>query len=263
MASIKGRYEYDDDDLTPGTKKEGGLHQNLFDSEGNLKGSARFIPDEGQDDPELEPVFAYEPVYVYDEAYERRREREREREREEYAELVAKVVVLLFAVATPHAKRLWHEKARPAIEARRARKAERKARKAARKALKAPAKYPIVLEAVAVDSGQELAVAEEVYRTDMSSAEAQARYLAALAARAFSDEQIKLVSNANIVDGEALGELQRTLAELPPQQVKGIIEAVEANPSVLTGDLLTELGKLLELDRAETGPDPIEQRSDR
>lgn len=252
MASIKGRYEYDDDDLTPGKKKEGGLHQNLFDSEGNLKGSARFIPDEGQDDSELEPVFAYEPVYVYDEEYERRRERERE----ENAELVAKVVVLLVAVATPHAKRLWHEKARPAIEARRARKAERKA-------LKEAAKRPIVLEAMVVDSGQELAVAEQVYRTDMSSAEAQARYLAALAARAFSDDQIKLVSNANIVDGEALGELQRTLAELPPQQVKGIIEAVEANPSVLTGDLLTELGKLLGLDRAETDPDPIEQRSDR
>lgn len=259
MASIKGRYEYDDDDLTPGKKKEGGLHQNLFDSEGNLKGSARFIPDEGQDDSELEPVFAYEPVYLYDEEYERRRERERE----ENAELVAKVVVLLVAVATPHAKRLWHEKARPAIEARRERKAERKAKKAARKALKEAAKHPIVLEAMPVDSAQELAVAEAVYRTDMSSAEAQARYLAALAARAFSDEQIKLVSNANIVDGEALGELQRTLAELPPQQVKGIIEAVEANPSVLTGDLLTELGELLGLDRAETDPDPIEQRSDR
>src|SRR6188472_2472863 len=84
MAKIHGTYEYNDD-LTPGKKKEGGLHQNLFDSDGNLKGSARFIPDEGQDDSELEPVFAYEPVYLYDEEYERRRERERE----ENAELVA------------------------------------------------------------------------------------------------------------------------------------------------------------------------------
>ena len=55
MASIKGRYEYDDDDLTPGKKKEGGLHQNLFDSEGNLKGSARFIPDEGRTTRSLNP----------------------------------------------------------------------------------------------------------------------------------------------------------------------------------------------------------------
>jgi hypothetical protein len=258
VASIKGRYEYDDDDLTPGKKKEGGLHQNLYDSEGNLKGNARFIPDEGRDDSELEPVVVYEPVYVYDEEYERRRERERE----ENAELIAKVVVLLVAVAAPHAKRFWLEKARPAMEARRARKVDRKANRAARKALKKAAKHPTVLEAAVVDSGHELAVAEEVYRTDMSSAEAQARYLAAFAARAFSDEQMKLVSDANIVDGEALSELHRTLAELPPQQVKGIIEAVEANPSVLTGDLMTELGNLLGL-RGEADLDPIEQRSDR
>lgn len=251
MASIPGRYEYDDDDLTPGKKKEGGLHQNLFDSEGNLKGSARFIPDDEQEDAAPDPVVIYEPVYVYDEEYER----QRERERQENAELIAKVVVLLIAVATPHAKRFWLEKARPAIEAR-------KAKRAARKALKAAAKQPVMVEAAVVDSGQELAVASEDYRTNMSSAEAQARYLAALAARAFSDEQIKLVANANIVDGEGLAELQQTLAELPPQQVKSIIEAVEANPSVLKGDILAELGKLLGLDRVEADPVAIEERRD-
>lgn len=247
MPSIPGRYEYDDDDLTPGKKREGGLHQNLFDSEGNLKGSARFIPDERQDDSDLEPFFVERTVYLHDKEYER--------EREDFAELVANVVVLLVAVAAPHARRLWHERARPAIKARRARTAERRA-------LKEAAKQPSVLEAKVVDSGQELAVAEEVYRTDMSSAEAQARYLAALAARAFSDEQMKLVSNANIVDGEALGELQRTLAELPPQQVRAIIEAVEANPSVLNGDVLAELGKLLGHHSFEPDPVLIEKRRD-
>ncbi|UUW92900.1 hypothetical protein [Pimelobacter simplex] len=251
MASIKGRYEYDDDDLTPGKKKEGGLHQNLFDSEGNLKGSARFIPDDEQEDAAAEPVVIYEPVYVYDAEYER----QRERERQENAELIAKVVVLLVAVATPHAKRFWLEKALPAIEAR-------KAKRAARKALKAAARNPVTVEATVVDSGQELAVASEDYRTNMSSAEAQARYLAALAARAFSDEQMNLVANANIVDGEGLAELQQTLAELPPQQVRSIIEAVEANPSVLKGDILAELGNLLGLDRVEAAPVAIEERGD-
>jgi len=250
VASIKGRYEYDDDDLTPGKKKEGGLHQNLFDSEGNLKGSARFIPDEDAGEPE--PVVVYQPVHVYDEEYEGRRARDRE----ENAELIAKVVLLLVAAATPHAKRLWLQKARPAIEARRAKKAARKALKAA------AARQPTVVEASVVDSGQELAVASQVYRTNMSSAEAQARYLAALAARAFSDDQMKLVSNANIVDGEGLAELQRTLAELPPQQVKAIIEAVEANPSVLDGDVLAELGKLLGLNSIEPDPVPIEKPRD-
>ena len=62
MVSIRGSYEYDDDDLTPGKKKEGGLHQNLFDSDGNLKGSARFIPsdpDEDQGDAESSVVYVY------------------------------------------------------------------------------------------------------------------------------------------------------------------------------------------------------------
>lgn len=69
-----------------------------------------------------DPVVIYEPVYVYDEEYER----QRERERQENAELIAKVVVLLVAVATPHAKRLWLE--RPAQPSRRAKPSERHAR---------------------------------------------------------------------------------------------------------------------------------------
>ena len=54
MGRIPGYYEWDDDDLTPGRKKEGGLHQNLFDADGILKGSAQFIPaDEVDSDPAL------------------------------------------------------------------------------------------------------------------------------------------------------------------------------------------------------------------
>lgn len=56
---MKGHYEWDDDHLTPGPKKEGGLHQNLFDSEGKLKGSARFIPDNDRDP---EPLFVTETI---------------------------------------------------------------------------------------------------------------------------------------------------------------------------------------------------------
>lgn len=304
MPRIPGFYEYDDDDLTPGKKKEGGLHQNLYNDDGKLKGNARFIPDEKRTDkpdrakkegkrtrpaehsgkrdrrdrrndeqrdkadPQVvhETVHMYETVYVHDEEYERRLAREREenerlqaRKRDEQAKLTADVAKLLIAAATPHAKRLWHEKARPIVDARRAKKAARKAGKAA-------ATEPIVVDgtvvdATVVDSGGELAVAERVYRANMSSAEAQARYLAALAARAFSDEQMRFVFNANIVDGDGLAELQHTLAELPPQQIKAIIKAVEANPAALNGDLLTELGKLLGLDRTE--PDVVPLRSNK
>lgn len=334
MVEIKGRYVFDDGDLTPGNKKEGGLHQNLY-KDGKLVGNARFIPDEEQADkpsrekepssrtsetargegggrqarrsearsdnpgrrsqrrtgqaspddrrgrahrqarssgeqrkqpePEVvqETVYVHETIYVHDQGYvhdeefsqQLARERDEEaRKRAAQAELIADMVRLLVETAAPHAKRLWEEKGRPRVEARRAKKAARRAEKAA-------ASESIVVEAEVLDSGRELAAAEQVYRADMSKAEAQARYLAALAARAFSDEQMKLVFNANIVDGISLDELEHMLGELPPQIVRGIIEAVEADPALLSGDLLAELWKRIGLDRAQPYPVPIEKRS--
>lgn len=49
MGSIRGRYEWDDDSLEPGQRKDGGLHQNLFDEDGNLRAHARFVPDDNDD----------------------------------------------------------------------------------------------------------------------------------------------------------------------------------------------------------------------
>lgn len=87
MARIRGTYEYDDDDLTPGKKKEGGLHQNLFDEQGNLKGSARFIPDEDQPEEDYGSDYV-DPYYAAQLAAEAEaEERRRERERQENAEL--------------------------------------------------------------------------------------------------------------------------------------------------------------------------------
>jgi hypothetical protein len=74
---------------------------------------------------------------------------------------------------------------------------------------------------------------------------------------------MKLVFNANIVDRDSLDQLQHTLGELPPKQVKGIIEAVEEDPAVLSGDLLTELGKFFLLDPDQREALPIAERKDR
>jgi len=96
-----------------------------------------------------------------------------------------------------------------------------------------------------VEPSHQLAEAAENNRPKMSSAEAQARYLAALAARAYSDEQMRLVTGANIVDGDGIAELKRSLAELPPDQVKALIEAMVTNPSMLGEDTLAELASIL------------------
>ncbi|MFG3553394.1 hypothetical protein ACGGAQ_03305 [Micromonospora sp. NPDC047557] len=246
MGRIRGHYEWDDDDLTPGQKKEGGLHQNLFDSEGNLKGSARFIPDDGG---EPEPLVVTETVYVPVER--RRRTREEEELNQAIADLVSHLIDRGIAKAKPLAEQWWRETARPAIDAQRVKMLERRSRRKAQK--NAP-----VLEGTDVEPSQKLTEASEEDRPNMSRAEAQARYLAALAARAYSDEQVRLVTSANIVDGEGLAELKHSLAELPSDQVKSLLEAMATNPSMLGEDTLAELASILG-QRDRSGSDKLRQ----
>lgn len=232
MGRIKGHYEWDDDDLNPGQKREGGLHQNLFDSEGNLKGSARFIPDGS----EPEPLVVTETVYVPVE--QRRRTREQEELEQAIADLVSHLISRGIAKAMPLAKQWWQETAHPAVVDQRARMFERRSRRKAQK-------KGAAIEGTVVEPSQELSEASEEDHPNMSSAEAQARYLAALAARAYSDEQMRLVTSANIVDGEDLADLKRSLAELPSNQVKSLLGAMATNPSLLDEANLAELASIL------------------
>ncbi len=244
MGSIKGHYEWDDDDLTPGQKKEGGLHQNLFDSDGNLKGSARFIPDAGGDP---EPLVVTETVYVPVE--QRRRTREEEELQQAISDLVSYLIDRGIAKARPLAEQWWRESARPALDARRAKLVERRARRKAQK--QAPA-----LEGTVVEPSNEVTEAPEHDHPSMSSAEAQARLLAAIAARAYSDEQMRLVTSAHIVDGEGLVELKRSLAELPSEQIASLLEAMVTNPSMLGEDTLADLASVLGR-RDRSAPDQL------
>jgi hypothetical protein len=233
MGRIKGHYEWDDDDLTPGRKKEGGLHQNLFDEKGNLRGSARFVPDDGS---EHQPLIVTETVYVP--AEERRRTQEEEELAQAINALLAQLIYLGIAKA-PVVREWWRETARPSIAAKRAQVRQRLSRSKA-------TPTEAVVAGTVVEASQELSeVAQSKNRPDMSSAEAKARYLAALAARAYSEEQMRLVANANIVDGEGLAQLQRSLAELPPDQVKRLIEAMVTNPALLAEDDLARLASVL------------------
>jgi hypothetical protein len=233
VGRIAGHYEWDDDNLAPGRKKEGGLHQNLFDSEGKLRGNARFVPDDGRDP---EPLVVTETVYVPVE--QRRRSREQEELEQAITDLVSLLIDRGIAKAKPLVEQWWRETARPAIEAQLPRTLWPRARRKAWK--QAPA-----IEGAVVEPSLEPTVAREGDRPTMSRAEAQARYLAALAARAYSDEQMRLVTGASVIDGEGLAELERSLAELPSDQIKGLIEAMATNPSMLGEDTLAELASIL------------------
>ncbi|WP_142121571.1 hypothetical protein [Rarobacter faecitabidus] len=266
LARIHGTYEYDDDDLTPGRKKEGGFHQNLYDGDGKLRGNARFIPDDDQPEEDYDSDYG-DPHYAAQSAAETEAEdRRREQDQQEQAELILKAVVVLAAVAyvkaKPHVQRLWQEKISPTIQskldARSLRKTERQARREQKRATvqREPNEMPNrVHESVENPStlpSNDLAVASQEYRRNMSSSEAQARYLMALVAKAFSDEQLRIVANANIVEDEQIVELEGTLAQLPPTQVAQLIDSLETNPSALTSESF-DLAALL-AETAEQSP---------
>jgi hypothetical protein len=249
VGRIRGHYEWDDDDLTPGRKREGGLHQNLFDKEGNLKGNARFIP---SDDGEDESVVITETVYIPIE--QRRHTPEEEAFQRAMADLVSVLIDRGIAKAKPYAQQLWRETVRPTIAAQRSRARSALGRRPVAKANRAGP----MAEAAAVESAAQLATAASNGRPRMSRAEAQARYLAALAARAFSDEQMRLVASASIIDTDDLSALERSFAELPAAELPAVLKAMVTNPALLAEGNLAELASILSrLDPKSEKPHPL------
>ncbi|MFW5473177.1 hypothetical protein ACOCJ5_07705 [Knoellia sp. CPCC 206450] len=232
MGRIKGHYEWDDDDLTPGHKKEGGLHQNLFDDDGKLKGSARFIPDTGSDP---EPWIVTETVYVP--VDERRLSREQEQLQEVINAIVAQLVHVGITKGLPLAEQWWQQTARPAIHAKRAAMHERRSLRRAKRSG--------VVSGSIVERSAEVEDAAAETRPSMSNAEAQARLLAAMAAKAYSDEQVRLVNNSDIVDGEGGAELNHSLGRLPADQIGHLIEQMVKNPEMLADANLADLASVL------------------
>jgi len=233
VGRIPGHYEWDDDDLTPGRKREGGLHQNLFDQDGNLKGNARFIPSDGDD-----PIVVTETVYVPIE--QRRRTPDDEAIQQAIADLVSVLIDRGIAKAKPYAQQFWRETARPAIASQRSRARSVLGRRSLAKAQRVA---PPADAAVAEPKGQIATGASGQPR--MSRAEAQARYLAALGAQAFSDEQMRLVTGAAIIDTHDVSSLERSLAKLPAAELRAMLESMATTPALLDERNLAKLASIL------------------
>ena len=259
MGSIWGLYQWDDDDLTPGRKREGGLHQNLFDEDGRLKGSARFIPAK---EPELRTV----PITdnVTENVYVPAEERRLSPEQQELAEIVSAVLVVFLQEgierAKPHVKRWWADSVRPFVEEQHARLGQLRSGRVSkgdrlileirtlREEIEQLSKRP-------KDAAPEATVA--VSRPKMSAAEAEARYLAAMAAQAFSEEQIRMVRNADIIGVNDVSEIEMWIAELPPNEVHELLSGMVTDPSKLGEETLANLASVLP--RAD-GPAQIEPK---
>ncbi|QEA29501.1 hypothetical protein FGL91_13615 [Microbacterium sp. CBA3102] len=234
MGSIPGHYEWDDDDLTPGRKKEGGLHQNLFDDEGKLKGSARFVP---SDIDPSEPLVVTEKVYVPVE--ERRKSKEQEELEKAIADLLTVLLLVGIEKAKPHVEQWWQESFRPFVG-----RQWRKVRRAKPPASAIDTVAPDVIEEPEAAATSDL-VHDDLVRQKMSSAEAQARMLAAIAAQAFSDEQMRLVNNAEIVDEGNIESVREAIAQMPPEIVAELVKRMVTSPSMFEEDSLAELASVL------------------
>ena len=221
---------------------DGASSSNLFvpGSKG-VKAQAK-IRDIDEDEADLltdsKPVF----IYVTDE----RASDTRARERSELEELLGNLMVLGVLVALekakPHVKQWWSDQALPALKSTwnrlpRTRKANSQV---------AVAESSALIDGVPEGVSQEVIDALEAYRASMSSAEARDRFVAALMARAFSEEQLSILRNARIEYDDGPLELECAAETLTAQQVgESITLMLEANSSLLNEETLAELGKIL------------------
>ena len=248
MARQAGYYEWDDD-LTPGRKKEGGWHQNLYDTEGRLKGSARFVP---VDDDQEDPIVVTETMYVpADERFSKTQEM--------VTDIIASVIVKLIEdgakAATPRVKRWWNETAVPF--AKKKTNGWKRRHTAGHSKKKPQSVEGIVIDDVASSTEESSSItimlADE--RPVMSSAEAQARLLAAVAARAYSDEQLRMVSGSQIIDVENVATVQSALAQVPREHLVELIKYMTRNPRLLEESSLANLASLIgSVDQPENVP---------
>lgn len=232
MSRIYGYYEWDDSVGSPGHRDDGSLHQNLYNEDRVLAGHARFVPDDGKRDEDDE--YSYENTFITT---------DRRRESEGVDELAEAIVVLLSVLVTvgiakgaPHVKKWWQERAHPAVR--------RQAQKI-RNLLREKQRSTEELE----PAEDELAAVEIERRQVMSREEAMSRLIAALAARAYSDDQLRIVTSAHIVGLADYSQIEESIARIPPEQLHALVLEMAMNPSLLEDESLANLASELKTEQ--------------
>ncbi|WP_055600601.1 hypothetical protein [Streptomyces aureus] len=237
------------------SRKTAGAHRGMTrDPDTNQVGQAEIFLKE---DDEPDPVTAY-PQDGLD--HDRHESEARAQERRENAEFLAEVLVQislrLAEKAAPHVRKWWNEHALPAVKA--------KWNDQALPSVKA--KWSSVARsrtsdrrAEGTEEPQEVVTTSGDQRTTMSGAEARKRFAAAVVARVYSDGQLRLLRNARVVDEGEDGPVELgTTDDLTPQRIgEHVALLLEANPSLLGEDTLTELGRLVAKIRADGGFVPV------
>lgn len=177
----------------------------------------------------------------------------RAQERTDAARLAAELIVAagteLARWAAPHVKLWLREQAFPAAQQRWKRLQSRRHTRRGVSAVEPSS----VTDSARVPGSDAVIASPAAEQVDMSSAEAQARFAALVAARLFYDQQLRLLSAARITDEDD----QSALADAPQlptaeQLADAIRLHIEANPSLRFDDLLNRLPRVLDhaIDRA-------------
>ncbi|MFI8342805.1 hypothetical protein ACIF8W_22500 [Streptomyces sp. NPDC085639] len=239
--------------LTQSRKTEGAHRGMTRDPDTNQVGQAEIFLKNNEPDP----VAAYPQGRLDSDQHE---SDARAQERREAAEFLAEVLVQiglgLAEKAAPRVRKWWYEQALPVVKA--------KWNDQALPSVKA--KWSSVARSrtsdgraeAAEEDLQEVVTVSGDQRTTMSGAEAWNRLAEAVMARMYSDEQLRLVCNARVVDEGEDGPVELATDDLTPQRIGEYAALMlEANPSLLGEAPLAELGKIIAKIRADGGYVPI------
>lgn len=226
MPQEYGCFEWDDDSLTPGRAKKGGWSPNLFDSDGNLKSQARFIP-AGNNNDYGDGNYSEDDYSITNYVHTT------------VAALGGAAVCYGAVQAMPHIKRFWKEKVKPIF------RPKAKGQKDQQHSIHHDLEAILVAAEEATDSK----VSSENPSTDMVIAKKQptmsideviTRLYLAKAARDYSDEQLQMVINSHTIDADELEELMR----LPRAELVSIFENMARNSQIPEADLTAPLKQI-------------------
>jgi hypothetical protein len=146
-----------------------------------------------------------------------------QRSRFEDVATLAEILAPLLAAAKPHVARWWKDQARPTIKSTSDSARSRFARRRNASPLTSGNEADKPVDADSEDG-----------HLSMSTDEAKQRLLAALVARAFSDEQVRLLGRARIEDAEGPLGFKSLMEQFTPQEIEGHVSLLmEANPALL------------------------------
>ncbi|MFC2403814.1 hypothetical protein [Corynebacterium matruchotii] len=243
MPQEYGYYEWDDDSLTPGLRKEGGWHQNLYDSDGHLKDHARFIPT-GNNNDYGDGDYSEDDYSITNHVHE---EKHQSSEADDaFIKISVPLIVVVVSaccgaiLAMPPVKRFLKEKVKSFFRSK-------------VKDQQHSIHHDLEAILIAAEEATDSKVSSENPSTDiviakkqqtMSIDEAKARLILAAMGRAYSDEQLQMVINSHTIDTDELEAVWSELMQLPRAELVSIFENMARDSQISEADLTVLLKQI-------------------